>query len=218
MMLVSGAGYKALVTDIIEVCKQDYDLNIQASYGNFGQILAQINRSGMIQAVISSDNFFTDHHVKVSETYPVGDGTLVLAWRKGLHLSGPQDISKPEIRRFAIPHTRKALYGRAGWQFLQHTHLIQAVENKLYVVSTVPQVTAYLVAGEVDAGFVNLTDIQKVQHRIGGYIKIKSGYKPIHIVSGVLKGQSERERESLILFRQCISSTTVKKIAHRHGL
>ncbi len=215
-MIASGAGYKALVADIADACGRDYDLNIQVSYGNFGQMLAQIQKTGRIQAVISSDDFFTDHHVQVSEMYPIGTGTLVLAWRKGLDLSQPHDILKSEVQRLAIPHTKKALYGRAGWHFLQSEHLDDAVKKKLYIVSTVPQVTAYLVAGEVDAGFVNLTDVQKVKDRIGGYIQIHSGYQPIHIVSGILKGQTELK--GLSLFRQCLHSSKIKNIVRQHGL
>jgi molybdate transport system substrate-binding protein len=218
MMVVSGAGYKALVTDIAAVCRRDFRLNMQISYGNYGQMLAQIKNTGMIQAVISSDNFFADYGVATSNVYPIGKGMLVLAWRQGLHLHEPQDIDHPEIRRLAIPQIQKALYGRAGMAFLRHSHLDKRVEDKLFVVSTVPQVTSYLVAGEVDAGFINLTDVLKVKDKIGGYMTIATGYPPIHIVAGALQGQSHGNEKSLSLFQQCMMSGKIREIARKHGL
>ena len=215
-MLVSGAGYKTLMTDVAAICKKDYGLEMQMSFGNFGQMLAQIQNTRLVQAVVSSDNFFTDYKVETSALYPIGEGTLVLAWRRGLNLSQAGDITRPEVRRLAIPHTKKALYGRAGMAFLQNNHLAEMVQNKLYVVSTVPRVTSYIVAGEVDAGFVNLTDIQKVKDKIGGYLPIRTGYPPIHIVTGILKGQTAGK--ALALYRRCMNSVQVQQIASQHGL
>ncbi|MFM2480299.1 molybdate ABC transporter substrate-binding protein [Celerinatantimonas sp. YJH-8] len=213
--LTAGAGYRQLVMDIAQTCKRQDNLDIQTSFGNFGQMKAQIQTTGQIQAVISAKSFFTGHHIAVANYDPLGRGTLVLAWRKGLSLSQPKDILQPAIKRIAIPHLKKALYGRAGWQYLQSVHM-ESVKNKLYMVSTVPQVTSYLVTGEVDAGFSNQTDIQKVKDKIGGYIPLTSGYRPIEIVSAILQGQPQTE--AIRLYRHCIQSDAVKAIVKKHGL
>ncbi|MEI8632739.1 molybdate ABC transporter substrate-binding protein [Vibrio sp. PP-XX7] len=211
IMVTSGAGYRALVTDIAKHCQKDYGLNMRVSFGNFGYMLAQIKTTGMIEAAISSQDFFTDNGIDVADVYPIGQGTLVLAWRKGLHLSRPQDLLHSEIERIAIPHTQKALYGKAGLQYLQFAHLEQAVKDKLYVVSTVPQVTSYLLTGEVDAGFVNLTDIDRVKEKIGGYIPITQGYQPIEIVTGILSGH--KNEQNIARYKQCMTSKITQKIA-----
>ncbi|CAG8999876.1 MAG: hypothetical protein CENE_01859 [Candidatus Celerinatantimonas neptuna] len=214
--ITSGAGYRQLVIDIAANCQKEDDLTINASYGNFGQMLAHIKMTGMIQAVISDQSFFSDNHVQASRYYPIGYGTLVLAWRKGLLLKSSQDLKRQDIKRIAIPNLKKALYGKAGKQYLQSSHLFSTIKPKLYVVATVPQVTSYLVTGEVDAGFTNLTDIQRVKNDIGGYLIIRHGYHPIKIVTGILKGHDTSD--AITRYQQCITSKTVKEIAKRHGL
>lgn len=214
--ITSGAGYRQLVIDIAANCQKEDGLTVNASYGNFGQMLAQIKMTGMIQAVISDQSFFSDNHIQVSRYYPIGHGTLVLAWRKGLHLNSARDLKQQNIKRVAIPNLKKALYGKAGKQYLQSSHLLSILKPKLYVVATVPQVTSYLVTGEVDAGFTNLTDIQRVKNDIGGYLILRHGYRPIKIVTGILKGHDTGD--AIARYQQCITSKDVKKIAKRHGL
>ncbi len=61
------------------------------------------------------------------------------------------------------------------------------------MVSTVPQVSAYLISGEVEAGFINLTDALYVKDRIGGYLTPdKTMYSPIRLVLGIMKGYEEK--------------------------
>ncbi|MFM2478171.1 molybdate ABC transporter substrate-binding protein [Celerinatantimonas sp. MCCC 1A17872] len=216
LRLTAGAGYRQLVMDIAQYCKKAEQLNIEASFGNFGQMKAQITTTGEIEAVIAAKSFFIGHHVQVAQYDSIGRGTLVLAWRKGVALQQPVDLNNSAFKRIAIPNLTKALYGRAGKQYLQHQHLYQNIKNKLYVTSTVPQVSAYLVTGEVDAGFANLTDIQKVQDKIGGFMPLTSGYQPIQIVSAILPGFSQQE--AVTRYRHCLSSDGVNEIIKRHGL
>ena len=69
--------------------------------------------------------------------------------------------------------------------------LFETLKPKLIEVASVPQVTSYLISGEVDAGFVNITDALGAGDKIGGYRVIEGGYAPIRIVAGVIKGYED---------------------------
>lgn len=214
--VASGAGFKRMVTDIAGMCESDYGLKMNMSFGNLGQVLAQIKTTGLIQAVVGDRSFFEKAGIRFSETHLIGNGKLVLAWRKGLTINDVHEITGGDIKRIAIPDLEKAIYGKAGAQFLESSGMLGAVQDKLYVVSTVPQVTSYLVTGEVDAGFSNLTDIMGAADKVGGYIVIEDGYSRIDIITGVLHGSEKSE--GVNLYRKCVTSEKARTIAEKHGL
>ena len=43
-------------------------------------------------------------------------------------------------------------------KYLHNTGLWTPLQKKLLIVGTVPQVSTYLLSGEVDVGFINLTE------------------------------------------------------------
>jgi len=216
IMVASGAGFKKMVVDIAKTCESNYDLKMEMSFGNLGQVLAQVKTTGLIEAVIGDERFFKKAGLDFASTALIGNGKLVFAWRKGLQIDSLEDITSDKVARIAIPDIKKAIYGRAGTEFLTSRGITDKVKDKLYIVSTVPQVTSYLVTGEVDGGFSNLTDIQAAADKIGGYIVIEDGYAKINIITGVLKGFENKDKTDLYL--KCITSDEVKAVAKKHGL
>lgn len=87
----------------------------------------------------------------------------------------------------------------------------------MQAVFTVPQVSAYLVSGDVDAGFIDITDAIGIRDQIGGYLEIDPQlYSPIQIVAGVLAGH---EHEAAVkAWAEFLSSGTARTIMIRYGL
>lgn len=85
------------------------------------------------------------------------------------------------------------------------------------MVANVPQVSAYLVSGEVDAGFINLTDALGVRERIGGFLEIDPAlYDEVRIVAGVVEGRESLPGvEALAAY---LASPEAQAILTRHGL
>lgn len=60
------------------------------------------------------------------------------------------------------------------------------MQDKLKIVQTMPQISAYLTSGQIDAGFFNLTEALAVKGQLGGYVVLQPGvgsYAPIDIVA-----------------------------------
>jgi molybdate transport system substrate-binding protein len=131
-------------------------------------------------------------------------------------LNSVEDLTKEEIKKVAIPQPKKAIYGSAGEAFLRHANLYEKIENKLYIVAKVPQVVAYLVTGEVDAGIINLTAALTNKERLGGYIIVdEKSYAPIEITAG---GLERCKSETCHAFLTFLASPTAQEIFRRYGL
>lgn len=189
LILAAGAGYKRPVTELVRNFESANNIKIEEFYGNMAQILTQSRQSGKVALILGDLDFLQKTTaVNFSSFIPLGNGKLVLAYAKGKNLKNPETLLDPAFERIALPDTKNAVYGKAAEEFLNKNGLADRIKNKLMVVSTVPQVSAYLISGEVDAGFINLTDALGIKDKIGGFITIDpQSYSTIKIVAGVVK-------------------------------
>jgi molybdate transport system substrate-binding protein len=218
LTLAAGAGYKRPVTEIIQAYETSGGSKIDQIYGNMGQITMQARASGTIAFIVGEEGFLRSSGLEFSAFHHIGRGVLVIAYVKGLRLREPEDLLKPKVARVALPDEKHAIYGKAAKEFLHKTGLFNKLEKKLFVVSTVPQVSAYLISGEVEAGFINLTDALYIKDKIGGYLTPdRAAYSPIKLVLGVMKGY-EGKASSNRFVRFLETDPHVKQILRKAGL
>ena len=219
LTLAAGAGYKRPLSEIIQAYKTSGGSKIDQIYGNMGQVMMQAIVTENIAFIVGEEAFLkTSSGLEFSLFHPIGEGVLVIAYGKRFNLQQPEDLLKPEIARIAIPDEKHAIYGKAGKEFLKNTKLLDKIGKKLLVVSTVPQVSAYLISGDVEAGFINVTDALYVRDKIGGYLTADpTTYSPIKLVIGVVKGYEENaEVEKFLNFLK--TDARVKEILKKAGL
>ncbi|EGJ51244.1 molybdate ABC transporter substrate-binding protein [Desulfocurvibacter africanus] len=217
LTIAAGAGYKKLVEEFASSFEAASEFQIERIYGNMGQVTAQAKASGLIDMVIGDLAFLNGTDMVMSSFTDIGRGRLVLAWAKGVELRGPEDLKNPAIRRIAMPDSQKAIYGKAGSEFLKNSGLLATVKDRLITVGSVPQVSAYIVSNEVDAGFINLTDALGIEGKIGGYMEMsESLYSPIRIVAATLASapHADAARE----FAAFLSTKQASDVAAHHGL
>ncbi|MDR1606954.1 MAG: molybdate ABC transporter substrate-binding protein [Deltaproteobacteria bacterium] len=191
--ITTGAGYKGMVEALAAAYRQSGGQIEEMYGGHIGQMVAQIAQGSGATMVISDQATLeaVKGDVEFEKFYDLGDTVLVLAWRKDLSLKTPEDLLKPEFKIVAHPDSQAAIYGRAAVAFLKSSGLGEKLGTHLLPVSSVPQVLAYLIAGEVDAGFVNRAVAQASKDKIGGSLEIPSGYPPIHMVVAIVKGHGQ---------------------------
>ncbi|MFH1136254.1 MAG: molybdate ABC transporter substrate-binding protein [Pseudomonadota bacterium] len=185
----AGAGYKRMLEKVFSVYQEKTGRQVDQIYGHMGQVTMQAKAGGKIAVIVGEEGFLAASGLEFDSMIPVGRGVLVLAYPKGSSLQSAEDLTRPEIARVAAPDGKQAIYGKAALQFLKNAGLFPKVEKKMLIVSTVPQVSSYLMSGEVDAGFINLTDAINIKDKIGGYIVVdQEKYDPLRLVVAVLKG------------------------------
>lgn len=218
LTIAAGAGYKRPINELAMAFERKTGITVEALYGNMGQILTQATQSDRITVIFGDQHFLENaKQVNFIQYLPAGQGRLVLAWAKGKSLSSPEGLIDPTFSRVALPDVRHAIYGKAASEFLNHSGLAAKLQKPLLTVATVPQVSAYLISGEMDAGFINLTEAIAINKRIGGYLEINSAYyEPISIVGAIVKG-----REHIPGVRELshfLNTEEARAILSKHGL
>lgn len=216
--LAAGAGFRRPIAEIATAFEKEKGHKIAQIYGHMGQVIAQARDSGKVQ-IVCGDRSVLDgaKGVKFSDFAKLGLGKLVVAYRKGITLAQPEDIKNPDIKRVGIPDQANAIYGKAGRQFLERAKLAQAVDSKLLAVATVPQVTSYVVSGEIDAGFVNATDAIGAAGNIGGFIEVDQKlYDPVEVSCGVVS--ADTTGSAIGDFIAFLNTATARSILSRYGL
>ncbi len=218
LVIAAGAGYKRMMEEVIRVYENKTGAKVDQIFGHMGQVIMQAKASGVVSLIFGEHDFLKDSDIQFDSFHKVGNGILVIAYGKNVKLDKPEDLTKGYISKIAIPDPKQAIYGKAAKDFLQNTGLNGNVEKKLLVVATVPQVSAYLISKDVEAGFINLTDAIYVKDKIGGYLVLdKDKYEPINLVIGVIKGFENRPETSQFL-NFLLKDPDAKTIITKSGL
>jgi molybdate transport system substrate-binding protein len=219
LMIAAGAGYKKPVNEIVGLYEQETGKKVNAIYGNIQMVASQAQQTGEISCIIGDKKFLKKIENVVSFTgyYPIGEGQLVLAYRKGIAIDKPEDLLTDQVKTIFMPQDGKAIYGIAAAETLKSYGYSGQLAPKVTQVATVPQVVSYLLTGEVDAGFINLTEALANKDKLGGYFVVdKSKYSPIMIVAGVVKGfEAQPETQQFI---KLVSSGKALPIYKKYGL
>lgn len=219
LLIAGGAGYKRPLAELAALFEKSSGIRVEQFYGHMSHVLAQTKQTGQV-AVVFGDLSFLEKQSEVTFAgfLPIGEGRLVVAWPKGGQLGKPTDIVASRFARIAIADPKAAIYGNAATEFFQRSGIEAQVKARLQVVSTVPQVSAYLVSGDVDAGLINLTEALALKDKIGGYLEVdRALYSPIRIVGAVVKGFEGQP--AVTKFQQFLQeSPEVREILVRYGM
>ncbi|NLK67419.1 MAG: molybdate ABC transporter substrate-binding protein [Campylobacteraceae bacterium] len=213
MTIASGAGYKKMVLEILENFEKKE--SIDATFGNMRQITTQaLNHD--ISLLIGDKTFFDGvEEFKTTVNQKVGNGKLVLVYPKEKVVKNLKDLEKPEFKKIAMPDAKKAIYGKAATQAIESANL--DIKNKLIEVATVPQAASYVISGEVDAAFINLSEALTIKDKIGGILEVDQGlYSEIEIV--VLELESCAKKGICKEFLDYLQTDKVKEIVTKYGL
>jgi len=213
LVIGAGAGYRRPMAEAVAAYEAQSGKSVGEVYGNMGQVLGQARESGKMAMVCGDKAVLAKAEGLAFERFlPMGTGKLVVAFRKGVSLADPAKLAGDNITKVGIPDEKSAIYGKAGRQYLDHAGLAAKVDPKLVAVATVPQVTAYLTTGDVDAGFINITDAIGAKDDLGGWVEVDpSLYQPIDITCGVLDASAEG-------FAAFLATPPAQEILHHYGL
>lgn len=217
--LTTGAGYADMAKELAKAFTATSGTKVTQNFGgNIGQMMAQIANGNGANIVISDEGTLKNlkSPIQLTDIHALGNTPLVFIWRKGLDLKGVSDIETNKVKQFAYPDPKAAVYGRAAQQYLNNLGLKAVSKDKIMKIASVPQVTAYVVKGEVDAGFVNRTAARRNKDKIGGSEEVTKGYEPIHMIAAVVKGhEGDKDVQQFLTFLQ---SEQAKTILLKHGI
>ena len=177
LIIAAGGGYKKPVSAVIENLKKE-GVDVAGSFANLGQLVIQ-SRENKISFIVGDEVFLKKSDLNITKFERIGRGTLVLVTPKNIKIQGVSEIGK--FDKIAMPDPKKAIYGIRTSEFLQNAK-IDGVKDKILAVAGVPQVVAYVINGEVQAGFITSTEAVAKKDEFGSIIYIdESLYSPAFI-------------------------------------
>lgn len=183
LLVGAGGGYKKPVTAVIENLKKE-GVNVEGAFANIKQITIQA-AEGKMAVIVGDEAFLNKSGLEIKGYERLGKGTLALVTPKGKTINDIKDIVKFE--RIAMPDAKKAIYGIRTTEFLKNSNLEKDVGSKMLAVAGVPQVVAYVLNNEVDAGFINSTEAEARRGEFGSVIYVdESLYGPVFISAAKL--------------------------------
>jgi len=187
LIIAAGGGYKKPVSAVIENLKKE-GMDVGGSFANLGQLVIQ-SRENKISFIVGDEAFLKKSDLNITEFERVGRGTLVLVTPKNIKINDVSEIEK--FDKIAMPDPKKAIYGIRTNEFLQNAKM-DGVKDKILAVAGVPQVVAYVINGEVQAGFINSTEAVAKKDEFGSIIYIdESLYSPVFIGIAMLSACSD---------------------------
>lgn len=216
LLVAAGAGYRKPVMELLEDFSKSSGMRTEASFGNMRQVETQARQNPDI-ALMIGDRAFLEPMGLAERFQPLGRGRLVLVTARGQAIATLADLREPRFRRIALPDRTRAVYGNAAATCLARLGLAQPLAGRLVEVATVPQVSAYVATGEVDAGFLNRTEALALQGRAGAAIDAPQDcYDPIELSVGVLKGRAGGAAARAFL--DYLASPAARQVLERHGM
>lgn len=217
--LTTGAEYVNMVKELTAAYEAAGHVKVTQNYGgNIGQMLSQIRSGNGVNVVVTDigtlKNLKTP--VEFGTISELGSTPLVFVWGKKTKVTSVADLATDKVTRFAYPDPKAAVYGRAAKAYLEGQGLTEKLKDKTLQIASVPQVMAYVVKGEVDAGFVNKTAAKTNAAKLGGSQEITAGYPPITMVAAVVKGEEkDAEVKNFLAF---LKSDAARKILTKFGI
>ena len=230
LLVMAGAGYKRPVEALCSAFTQATGIVVERSYGNLQQIFAQAKASGRVDVLVGDASFIDKaQDLALPRRIRLGQGILTLAWRRKLPvpagvsgLAGVRELLAEPEYSVAMPNPQQAIYGHAAQQLLQAQGLWDGLQNRIKVVGTVPQVSAYLASGDMDLGFINLTEALALKDQLGGFIQLPSGdgsYTEVAIVAASPEASNSPEALANIQkFALFLETPGARDILRRAGL
>lgn len=210
VMVGSAGGYKKPMIKIVEDARAQ-GVKVDPTFGHPKQMLAQVVADGKDYGIVVGDDLFLkkQKEVKISEFKTLGKGVLVFVSNKDV-----KSLNEIPNLKVAYPQPKKTIYGKCAAQTLESLNL---KPKESLEVGFVPQVSTYVKNGDVDAGFINLTEAIAQKGNFKTQIIVPENlYKVPNIVAAVLpacEGNKECDK-----FLNILTNEKSSKIFKSYGL
>jgi molybdate transport system substrate-binding protein len=191
------------------------------NFGASGQLLQQISRGAPVDVFASADTETMDRADQQRliagssrVNFAANKLVLVLPGDSNLNISTLEELTDPQVQRIALGIPETVPVGRYAKGALERAGLWDGLKPKFIYTQNVRQSLDYVFRGEVDAGFVYLTDaaISPVKLRIAMEVPVE---RPILYPIAAVKGWGNQNRA--LDFIAFVRSDSGQKILARFG-
>ena len=196
-------------------------VNVVFNFGSAGALATQIEQGAPVDvfapASDSDMDRLQDKGLIVAGTRRLFAGNsmiVIVPSDSRLRIRSLADLRKDSVRHIAIGDPETMPGGRCAMQALTSLKLIAAVRDRLVYGNDIRQVRAYVMRGEVDAGFVFSTDAHAEGIRVACNVP-DSAHEKIEYPAAVVKGA--RHPDSAKKFVDFLVSREAKRVLAKYG-
>ncbi|MGA9189752.1 MAG: molybdate ABC transporter substrate-binding protein [Methanosarcina sp.] len=219
----AAASLTEAFTDIAsQFEKENLGTDVNLNFGGSGNLRMQIEGGAPVDVFASADEgqmntLGNETLIDNSSRKDFAHNSLVIIVPEAstLNITSIKDLADPKIQKISIGNPDTVPVGNYSRTTLTEAGLWSQLENKLVLAEDVKQVLVYVERGEVDAGFVYMTDAKTAQP---GTVKIVANVPvsipvnyPIAVVS------SSEHREEAQKFLEFVTGEEGQTILKKYG-
>jgi molybdate transport system substrate-binding protein len=191
------------------------------NYGSSGALLQQIARGAPVDVFATADLETMDRaqqqNLIANDTrrnFVSNKLVLVVPSDSKLRLNALADLARPEVQRIGVCSPESVPVGRYAREALELVGQWDALKEKYVFGENVRQVLDYVARGEVDAGFVYVTDAAVMKDRVKVVLQPEVKRPVLYPIAAVKGGGNEKGARSFLGF---IQSEAGQKILAKYG-
>ena len=201
--------------------KANENTRVLFNFGASGQLLQQISRGAPVDVFASADLETMDRAQKQNlivvdtrSNFVANKLVVVLPSSSLKTVQSLADLAKPEFARLGIGTPESVPAGRYAKQALEQAGQWNALGGKYVFGQNVRQVLDYVARGEVDAGFVYVTDAALMSDRVRVALEAPTSQPILYPIAVVKGGGNEKFARRFVDF---VKSESGRQVLARFG-
>lgn len=222
-LIVSAA---ASLTNAFTDIGKEYEKNrsgvkVLFNFGSSGQLLQQIARGAPVDVFASADQETMDKAVKQNlivgvtrENFVRNKLVLVVPATSALAINALEGLKSAEVKRIAVANPESVPAGRYSKEALEAAGLWDALKERYITTTNVRQSLDYAARGEVDAGFVYVTDALIMSNRVRIALEVPLSTQILYPIAAVKGNGNEKGAREFIAY---LKDAAAQKILQKYG-
>uniref|UniRef100_A9A892 Molybdenum ABC transporter, periplasmic molybdate-binding protein n=1 Tax=Methanococcus maripaludis (strain C6 / ATCC BAA-1332) TaxID=444158 RepID=A9A892_METM6 len=211
------------MTDVAAAFEKDYpNINVELNFAASGSLRQQIEGGAPVDVFASASKKHVDileeeNLTVAGSTMNFASNRLVLIVPAGnpLNITSVEDLTNTDVTKVSIGNPETAPVGKYAKESLENSGLWDELEEKMVYGENVRQVLTYLETGDVDTGFVYMTDAKIAKENS---IEIITTVPTVtEIIYPVCIIDSSENKEEAQVFVEYLTSETGKQILTDYG-
>ena len=222
LVVSAAASLTNAFTELARAYERDHPgTSVVVNFGGSGQLLRQIERGAPADVFASADEETMDLAQRKGlidaasrRDFARNKLVIIVPASSVLELETLSDLGGDEITRIAISNPESVPVGRYSRRALEHAGLWEALHTKVINTQHVRQSLDYVARGEVDVGFVYLTDARAMPEKVRVVMEVPLASPIAYPIAVVADSRSSATANRFIEF---VSSPNGERILLQHG-
>lgn len=222
LVVSAAASLTNAFTDIgKEFEKANPDIKVLFNFGSSGQLLQQIARGAPVDVFASADQQTMDKAQKQNlivrdtrDNFVRNKLVVVMPANSKVEVRSLEELASADVKRIALANPESVPVGIYSKQALEAAGLWDKLQDRYIGTTNVRQSLDYTARGEVDAGFVYLTDALIMPSRVKVAFEVPVSTEILYPIAATKGNGNENRAREFIAF---VKGEPAQRILQKYG-